>query len=157
MMGMNVIFHLAAFVLISLLIYWLLLNLRQTKFLQDLLLSVTLKHHNYATRVYVDEPRKFLMKFAKAFGVPSQGDHWQPLPLRRIEPQPVVELHLRHGLRSIAFQPSEATSGPKPCLEFGLLSLPSEELRALVSSALGDDVVISYKTFSLSTHGESSC
>ena len=156
-MGMNALFHLAAFVLTSLLIYWLLSSLRQTKFLQDLLLSVALKQHTRTTRVYVDEPRKFLMKFARALGVPSQGDHWKTLPLRRIEPQPLVELHLRHGLRSIAFQYSEAASGLKPHLELGLLSLPSDDLRALVSSALGADVVVRYKNFSSSTHGESSC
>lgn len=157
MMGMNALFHLAAFVLISLLIYWLLSNLRQTKFLQDLLLSVTLKHHNRTSRVYVDEPRKFLMKFAKAFGVPSQGNYWQPLPLRRIEPEPLVELHLNHGLRSMSFQSSEAKSGQKPYLEIEVFSLPPNDLRALVSSALGGDVVVGYKTFSSSTHGESSC
>jgi hypothetical protein len=157
MMGMNALFHLAAFVLISLLIYGLLVVLRQKRFLQELLDSTILARHSRQGRVYVDEPGKFLTKWTQAIGLPLHGEPNKGFPLRRLDPVPLVDLYLTHGVRSLTFGRPDLASGPECSLQFEVLSSPSEELRVALSCALGDDVVVSFNVVPSSTHEETSC
>ena len=104
MSGMNVIFHtVAVLVLMAILVAWT--RVRAERDLLRLLGQELGKRHD-TRRVLVDEPARFLRRFARAWGIALE----EASPLRsgpqRIEPLPLFELCLQRGLVLIRYRES---------------------------------------------------
>lgn len=145
MIGMNAFFHLSAALLTLGLVYGLLTVLRQRDFLQELFGSFVRSRHGQRTRVYVDSPRHFLKRFAKALQISMDEGDGADLSPRRLAPGALLELYLTHGLFAIKWTSAVPPRGGRLEIEFAVYSPPSPILQAALAEALGDDMSVTYR------------
>lgn len=99
MSGMNVIFHaLAAVALVALLIAWAKAR-AERDFLRSL--GCELAWRGRHKRLLVEEPGRFLRRFARAWGIELDETTSLPTAPQRLEPLPLFELFLHRGLTLI--------------------------------------------------------
>lgn len=91
---MNLIFHIAA----ALLLLILLIAYARLRAERELLIQLLqTKAGTRPGRVYVAEQQVFLRRLAQALAIPWEGQLTRK-PAQRLDPLPLLDLHLQHGL-----------------------------------------------------------
>lgn len=144
MIGMNFFIHIAAVIVTVVLVQSYLGLKRRRDFALELLSLFNAARFGQSTRVFVDQPQIFLTRFAAAFSIPLSMTKKLSLPFRRLNPVPLVELFLMHGLHEISLSEGEFEDTKSPIInvKFVIQSSPTKDLETSLSLALGPDIKV---------------